>query len=91
MNKHARNYLKHSCPHCGDDMDRVSGVRNGQPILPKPGDLGLCLSCGGWLVFAEELGKTRVPNAAETLEIGASRVMQEAHAAWRRMRARDAQ
>jgi hypothetical protein len=38
------------CPHCGKGLDGATGARE-----PHPGDLGMCVSCYGFLQYGEGL------------------------------------
>jgi hypothetical protein len=41
-------------PCCGYEVDTTSDVRN-KDITPKVSDVAICVSCGAWLVFKEDL------------------------------------
>jgi hypothetical protein len=48
------------CPICGGLLKRATALEN--PIaVPKPGDVTVCIDCGGWLVFGEGLALERMP------------------------------
>jgi len=42
------------CPHCGYGFDRAS-VAEGEKKEPRPGDISMCISCGGFLVFTDDI------------------------------------
>lgn len=50
------------CPHCGEELDVASGL--GTQDGPKPGDISLCIDCGGVNIFDENL-KPRLPTQEE--------------------------
>ncbi len=39
-----------TCPYCGKFLDDATSIEN-QANRPKPNDLSVCISCGGYLVF----------------------------------------
>jgi len=45
---------KTSCPYCGTEFTASSTLEGGH--LPSPGDMNICIKCGGWTVFTEALG-----------------------------------
>ena len=42
------------CPSCGYQFDSATALEN-PDAKPKPGDLSICLNCGEWLTFADDL------------------------------------
>lgn len=42
------------CPYCGYFADAASSVTENE-APPKPGDISMCLSCGGVCVFSRDL------------------------------------
>lgn len=55
------------CPYCGYVTDRSSNLSHPddeQPRPPRPGDVGLCLSCGGVAVFDDDM-RLREPTPVE--------------------------
>jgi hypothetical protein len=56
-----------SCPYgCGKLLDAVSDPTG--IAVPKPGDGGICVRCGGLLIFADDLTQRR-PTPAEAEEL----------------------
>ena len=44
------------CPWCGHELDRASIIGpQEEASSPEAGDLSVCIDCGNWLVFAENL------------------------------------
>lgn len=45
------------CPTCNAPLDKATAHEKVTPMLtaPKPGDYSLCLNCGEWLCFDEQL------------------------------------
>lgn len=80
------------CPWCGDKHDLASEVsRRGK--TPKPGAVALCVNCGEWAVFDENLA-LRKPTADELTIIGfdsRARMIREAWAQMDAARKRDSQ
>jgi hypothetical protein len=59
------------CPYCGHKMDRAFVADpNGKDSEPKPGDITLCIRCGGAIVFDEQI-QFRKPTLQESREINA--------------------
>jgi hypothetical protein len=51
-----RTRLSH-CPHCGRPLDAhgdTPGERDDK--APRPGDVSVCMKCGGVMIFTEGLG-----------------------------------
>lgn len=42
------------CPHCGTKLDSLGDLEDGRP--PGPGDVSVCVRCGGVMVIGEGLG-----------------------------------
>lgn len=42
------------CPHCGYFFDSATHPKDGS-LRPEPGDLSMCLSCGGMLTFTDDM------------------------------------
>lgn len=59
----------HSCPRCGHTMDCASGLSGDRP--PGPGDISLCINCGGIALYTEDL-QLREPTGGEEYEIRVS-------------------
>jgi transcription initiation factor IIE alpha subunit len=46
--------LKYSlCPYCGHAMDAATDVE--ADARPSPGDIGVCIECGGVLAYTDDL------------------------------------
>lgn len=55
-----------TCPHCGklnDEHDCLSSPGS----TPEPGDITICIGCGGWAIFTKDA--LRLPTLAETFTI----------------------
>lgn len=39
------------CPHCGHLVDGMTAVEKGASA-PKPGDIGMCIACGEFMVVS---------------------------------------
>lgn len=70
------------CPHCGALLDAASDLGRLRR-RPNPGDVSLCIHCGGWMVFTDDLG-LRAPTSDEACEIAASRECREMSLVWYR-------
>ncbi len=53
------------CPYCGAVNDAATGLTGAR--VPSPGDVGVCFSCAGLLIF-QEVG-VRVPTDLERSEL----------------------
>jgi len=71
--------LRNHCPHCDHATDRVTAVDAGRG--PEGGDLSICVACGEWAVFADDL-MLRKPTDDEFIEIGQDATCRRARAAW---------
>lgn len=50
------------CPWCGYMSDAVTSVeKNG--IQPKPGDISMCINCGGLLIFRPDMTMRKIEEA----------------------------
>lgn len=45
---------KDSCPYCGKTLDAATPAFD-DSAKPKPGDISICIGCGGSLVFANDM------------------------------------
>lgn len=52
------------CPHCGAQVNATASNEG----LPEPGDIGLCVYCGGWQVMTTDYG-LRQPTPEEKDEL----------------------
>ena len=68
-----------TCPTCEAKHDLVSGMTDED--TPDPGSLSLCIRCGVWAIFDEDLS-LRKPTNEEAIEISADPYVQQCHAAW---------
>lgn len=77
-----------ACWLCGAIADRASAVTAAEapPVEPhaKPGDAAMCIQCGVWSIYGENLTR-REPTAAELESIEESAVGRMTSKAWRRM------
>lgn len=48
------NFKKDQCPYCLYKVDSVTEIHK-SCRLPRPGDFSVCLSCGGFLRYNNEL------------------------------------
>lgn len=64
MTKPKSHVLYTTCPHCGKEHDRAGGLTTHK--MPKPGDISLCINCGGWNEYDDDLHMKKLPQ--ETLE-----------------------
>jgi hypothetical protein len=55
-------YAETRCPWCGKRVDAATPME--KPLIPKPNDLGVCLGCGGTMIFGQDL-RPRAPTARE--------------------------
>jgi hypothetical protein len=55
---------------CGYEVDTASEITTSQPIKPKPGDFTICLRCGAWHRFKDDLS-IRPFEAEDTLDLDA--------------------
>lgn len=51
------------CPHCGIKFDGATSA-DLDGAQPSPGDLGICLGCGGWTRFDKDMVR-QVPTEEE--------------------------
>lgn len=68
------------CPNCGKVLDAATGVdkrrRPNDRMVPRPGNVSVCISCGHICVFDKKL-RLRNPTEAEMVQIaGDPRVIQ---------------
>lgn len=65
MSWESRVVPKALCAHCGYESDRAA-TESGEK--PEPGDISICLGCGGVNFFGPDLTQ-RKPTALEILEL----------------------
>ena len=70
------------CPHCGKVLDAASPADGA--ASPSPGDATLCIYCGEWCVFNDEL-KLEKPSDDAYVEIGTNPECRRIRSAWLRM------
>jgi hypothetical protein len=56
------------CPVCGKANDRLTAL-DGTDIAPGKGDVTICLGCGGFLIFTDNLLTQRLATAEEIREL----------------------
>ena len=66
------------CPFCGHKLDAaMAGDPKYPDVIPKPGDVSVCISCASVLVFADDL-TVRAPMPGEIEMTPALRRAQDA-------------
>lgn len=60
-----------TCPHCGELLDAATPSPLNRDAKPRKGDVSICLTCAGPLVFGDDL-KVRKPDAFEDLWLASS-------------------
>jgi DNA-directed RNA polymerase subunit RPC12/RpoP len=53
------------CPHCGYKVDRATRLADAR--VPRPGDIAICMNCGEFNQFGEQLELVKAPNEADLL------------------------
>ena len=48
-----------SCPNCNYKTDSASAV-NGEHVTPNPHDVSICLSCGEWLEYSDDMALMKI-------------------------------
>ena len=64
------------CTACGTMLDRVRVVDDSKAILPNPGDLTVCLSCGHLMGFCEDLSLRELTADEQLAAAGDKRILQ---------------
>lgn len=78
------------CPWCAAPLDAATDP-SGEDVVPRPGDLTICLHCTNVLHFDAQLVPQRVDQATlDALEPGILRMLQQGVALARRFSARRA-
>lgn len=67
------------CAHCGTKQTTASDVTGKQS--PYPGAYALCITCGEWNVFSEDL-KLRLPTVDEIIAVGRDKDAGRLRDAW---------
>ena len=57
------------CPYCGYELDGATSPRD-QSMMPSPGDVSICIECGGICLFTADL-RLRKPTLEEDSTIRA--------------------
>lgn len=70
------------CPHCGAKVDAASQI--GGEDAPRAGDVSLCVYCGEWNIFNEDMS-IRKPTVDEYVEFGTAPEVKRVREAWVRM------
>ena len=55
---------KDFCPACNYECDSASDAK-GEPAVPKPHDVSICLNCGEWLEFADDMALIKITNTTK--------------------------
>ena len=63
MNDEDSRLPKSTCPYCGYEMDAATHATSGE-ATPHPDDIGICLECGGAMVYQEDM-RLRVLTSTE--------------------------
>lgn len=71
-----------ACASCQIVHDAATSAKG---ETPDPGDITLCIICGEWNVFDNEM-KLRLPTTEEHIEIGKNPNAQAHRAAWLKIR-----
>lgn len=71
-----------TCPFCHYRCDAATSVNVEGEDEPEDGDLSICIKCGEWIVFADNVTGVRKPTDDEYLEIGSDRFYASVRAAW---------
>jgi hypothetical protein len=79
------HYTGATCPHCNRPVPLTAGA-DGEAAEPEDGDVAICIKCGGWSVFTEDL-QMRKPTEHEARELAKDEAVREADRAWRAMKA----
>lgn len=53
------------CPRCGYEVDGATVITQQKEVAPEPGDISLCLNCGGLNEFSPSLSLLKVPRDRE--------------------------
>lgn len=72
------------CPHCKYVMDHVSSTPFNPRAKPKVGDITMCIRCGEWAVFKEDL-QLREPTDDEHIAFNKDARLMQARWAWNKM------
>jgi hypothetical protein len=70
------------CLHCGKKLDSASGSAS-----PEPGDISICIGCGGVLIFGDDC-LMRLPTAKEEADALSDDRVQQIRIALREVKAR---
>jgi hypothetical protein len=62
------DYEKRPAPCCGYAVDSATIV-GADTVRPQAGDFSVCLRCGTWLRFADDVGALRMLTAEDWLDI----------------------
>lgn len=71
------------CPWCGHVHELASEIGSQKPVVPKRGDITLCIKCGRWCVFETRAkGGLRKPNDTERELLRTKTLYRRVHRAW---------
>lgn len=70
-----------TCPHCRRRA-HLAGDVDGEGIEPAAGDATICIKCGEWSIFMENL-QMRKPTELEARELARDPNVREATKRWR--------
>lgn len=71
------------CPHCNYRVDGATHLKDAK-LAPGPGDITMCISCGGWSVFDRRM-RLRLPTSEEQLWIDNNPACTGMHTTWKEM------
>jgi hypothetical protein len=57
-----------ACPFCGHILDRVTAGPQNPGATPEPGDVTICIQCGGLLIMDERV-RVRPPTREEQAQV----------------------
>lgn len=74
-----------TCPHCKLQHHAAASINKEDYVAPQPGDLGLCVDCGEWMIIGQNY-RARKPTDEEYIEIGSNPDCQRARWAWTKIK-----
>lgn len=79
--RHAEHELRAVCPWCHGELTRSSSANELDPKPPRPGDLTLCMTCGEWGAFSDDLGLRKLSDD-EMIEVAQDENCRKIRLAW---------
>lgn len=78
-----------SCPKCGHAFECATALDGDENIAPGPNDLTVCIECGCWLRFTDDMNvRAMTPEEIEALPNRLARTLAKATFACQLVRAR---